>query len=94
MTIRVLLADDHRVIVDGLRSLIESQGDMSVVGVAGSGVEALRRTLETAPDVVVMDQAMPEMTGTEAAQMIRQRRERESAGMARRQAADVSAYRP
>ena len=76
MTIRVLLADDHRVITDGLRSLIDSQGDMRVVNVAATGVEAVRRTLETAPDVVVMDQAMPEMNGTEAAQMIRERREK------------------
>jgi two-component system, NarL family, response regulator NreC len=74
VTIRVLLADDHRVITEGLRSLIDSQGDMRVVGIATTGVEAVRRALETTPDVVVMDQAMPEMNGTEAAQMIRERR--------------------
>lgn len=75
MTIRVLLADDHQVITDGLRSLIDSHGDMRVVGLAVTGVEAVRRALETTPDVVVMDQAMPEMNGTEAAQIIRERRE-------------------
>ncbi len=76
MTIRVLLADDHRVITDGLRSLIDAQCDMRVVGVAATGLEALRQALDAAPDVVVMDQTMPEMNGTEAAQSIRERREK------------------
>jgi DNA-binding NarL/FixJ family response regulator len=74
MTIKVLLADDHRVITDGLRWLIEGQDDMKVVALAANGLEAVRRCIESKPDVVVMDQAMPEMNGTEAAQMIRQRR--------------------
>jgi DNA-binding NarL/FixJ family response regulator len=74
MTIKVLLADDHRVITDGLRWLIEGQDDMKVVALAANGLEAVRRCLESKPDVVVMDQAMPEMNGTEAAQMIRARR--------------------
>jgi DNA-binding NarL/FixJ family response regulator len=74
MTIKVLLADDHRVITDGLRSLINAQGDMKVVGIAANGVDAVRRSIDAKPDVVVMDHAMPEMNGTEAAQMIRQRR--------------------
>jgi DNA-binding NarL/FixJ family response regulator len=74
MTIKVLLADDHRIITDGLRALINGQGDMRVVGVAGNGLDAVRRCIDTKPDVVVLDQAMPEMNGTEAAQMIRERR--------------------
>jgi DNA-binding NarL/FixJ family response regulator len=74
MTIKVLLADDHRVVTDGLRSLINGQADMRVVAVAGNGLEAVRRCIDTRPDVAVMDQAMPEMNGTEAAQMIRARR--------------------
>lgn len=74
MTIRVLLADDHRVITDGLRSLIDSRADMRVVALAATGLEAVRCAIETAPDIVVMDQAMPEMNGTEAAQIIRERR--------------------
>ena len=74
MTIKVLLADDHGVITDGLRALINGQGDMEVVAVADNGLEAVRRCIDTRPDVVVMDQAMPEMNGTEAAQMIRARR--------------------
>jgi DNA-binding NarL/FixJ family response regulator len=74
MTIKVLLADDHRVVTDGLRSLINGQGDMKVVAVAGNGLDAVRRSIDTKPDVAVLDQAMPEMNGTEAAQMIRERR--------------------
>ena len=75
MTIRVLLADDHRVITDGLRSLIDSHEDMRVVALAANGMEAVRRTLDSKPDVVVIDQAMPEMNGTEAVRLIRSRRE-------------------
>jgi DNA-binding NarL/FixJ family response regulator len=76
VTIRVLLADDHGVITDGLRSLIDAQCGLSVVGVANTGVSALRLALDTTPDVVVMDQAMPEMNGTEATQAILERREK------------------
>ena len=76
MIIRVLLADDHRVITDGLRSLIEAERDLRVVGVATTGAAAVRLAAQTAPDVVVMDQAMPEMNGTEAAQLIRDRSEK------------------
>ena len=74
MTIRVMLADDHGIITDGLRALINGQRDMEVIAVADNGLEAVRRCIDTRPDVVVMDQAMPEMNGTEAAQMIRERR--------------------
>jgi DNA-binding NarL/FixJ family response regulator len=74
VTIKVLLADDHRIITDGLRWLIDGQDDMEVVALAANGLEAVRRSIDARPDVVVMDQAMPEMNGTEAAQMIRARR--------------------
>jgi DNA-binding NarL/FixJ family response regulator len=75
VTIRVLLADDHRVITDGLRSLIDGRDDMKVVALASNGLEAVRRSVDAEPDVVVMDQSMPEMNGTEAARLIRKRRE-------------------
>lgn len=74
MTIRVLLADDHRVITDGLRSLIDARLDMKVVAFATNGLEALRLCIDQQPDVVVLDQAMPQMNGTEAARAIRERR--------------------
>jgi DNA-binding NarL/FixJ family response regulator len=70
VTIRVLVADDHAVVAEGLQSLIDAQLDMKVVGLAGNGREAVRQTLETKPDVVVMDNAMPELNGTEAAWII------------------------
>jgi len=74
MTIKVLLADDHGVITDGLRALINGQADMEVVAVADNGLDAVRRCIDARPDVVVMDQAMPQMNGTEAAQLMRERR--------------------
>lgn len=73
MRIRVLVADDHGVVAEGLRTLIDAQRDMQVVGVAVTGREALRLFEEMDPDIVVMDNVMPVLNGTEAAQMIRQR---------------------
>lgn len=66
MSIRILLADDHTVMRDGLRALLERQPDMTVVGEAGDGRECLRLAEEQTPDVVVMDVAMPNMNGIEA----------------------------
>ena len=70
MTIRVFLADDHAVIRDGLRYLLEAQGDMTVVGDAADGRQAVRQVQQVSPDVVVMDIAMPELNGIEATQQI------------------------
>lgn len=63
--IRVLLADDHRVVRDGLRRLVEGAGDMAVVAEAADGQEAIRKTLETSPDVAVIDISMPGLDGLE-----------------------------
>lgn len=71
MSITVFLADDHAVVRDGLRLLIESQEDMKVVGQAANGREAARSVERLRPDVVVMDLAMPEMNGIEATRQIR-----------------------
>ncbi len=70
--ILVLLADDHAVLRAGLRALINQEPDMEVVGEAGDGHEAVAKTIELKPDVVVMDIAMPHMTGLEAINAIRQ----------------------
>jgi DNA-binding NarL/FixJ family response regulator len=70
MTIRVLLADDHTIVRDGLRLLLETQQDIQVVGAVGNGNEAVRQCLEDEPDVVIMDIAMPELDGLKAAEMI------------------------
>jgi DNA-binding NarL/FixJ family response regulator len=73
VTIRILIADDHAVVAEGLRSLIEAQRDMEVVGLAGNGREAVRHALEKKPDVVIMDNAMPELNGIEATRVISER---------------------
>jgi two-component system response regulator NreC len=69
--IRVLLADDHKIIRDGLRLLINAQPDLRVVGEAGNGSEALRQARELKPDVVVMDLSMPELNGLQATERLK-----------------------
>ena len=70
-TIRIILADDHCVLRDGLRALIEGQPDMEVVGEVGDGQTLLDHVAVLQPDVVVMDFTMPGMTGVEATEQIR-----------------------
>lgn len=72
MTIKVLLADDHVVVRDGLRLILEADGDMTVVGDAANGREAVRMARELHPDVVLMDIAMPELNGIDATQRVRE----------------------
>jgi NarL family two-component system response regulator YdfI len=66
--IRVLLADDHAIVRDGLRLILETTEHIEVVGEAANGKEALQRVQELLPDVVLMDLRMPEMDGLEAIQ--------------------------
>jgi DNA-binding NarL/FixJ family response regulator len=73
VTIRVLIVDDHPVVRDGLRGVIDSEPDMTVVGEAGNGVEALARMAGTDVDLVLMDLRMPEMGGVEAIKELRRR---------------------
>lgn len=68
--IRILLADDHGVVRQGLRFILERQTDMEVVGEAGTGREALKLTEELNPDIVIMDIAMPQLNGIEATAQI------------------------
>lgn len=70
MSIRVLLADDHELVRDGLRLLMERAGDLIVVGEAGNGREAVLLAKELRPDVSVIDVAMPELNGIEATRQI------------------------
>jgi len=70
--LRIVLADDHAIVRDGLRGLIDAQNDMEVVGAASNGEEAVRLASELKPDVLVMDVSMPGMTGIEAAKQLRQ----------------------
>lgn len=73
-TIRVLLADDHDILRQGLKMLLNMQQEMQVVGEARTGREAVVMAQELLPDVVVMDITMPDMDGLEACQLIRSQR--------------------
>lgn len=71
MTIRVLLADDHAIIRDGLTALLQSIADIEVVDAVGNGRTAVQRAIDLKPDVVIMDIAMPDLNGIEAVRMLR-----------------------
>lgn len=71
MPIRVFIADDHGIVRDGLRSILQAQADIQVVGEADNGLDCLRRLPETHPEVVLMDIAMPGMNGIETATQLR-----------------------
>ena len=73
MTITVLLVDDHPVVREGLRGMLEAEPDIGVVGEAGSGAEAVTMAETLNPDVVLMDLRMPELDGVAATQRILQR---------------------
>ena len=70
--IRILIADDHALLRHGLVMVFALHKDLTVVGEAKNGVEALRLAKETSPDVVIMDLSMPEMDGVEATRQIHQ----------------------
>jgi two-component system response regulator NreC len=70
-TTRILLADDHKMLREGLRLLLEAESGMKVVGEAENGRIAVRMAEELSPDVVVMDISMPDLNGIEATRQIR-----------------------
>lgn len=70
-TIRILLADDHPVVRDGLAAMLATQPDFAVVGEAGNGAEAVAEAARLRPDVVLMDLEMPELDGIEAIKRMR-----------------------
>jgi DNA-binding NarL/FixJ family response regulator len=69
--IKVFLLDDHEIVRDGLRALLEGQADIDVVGEAGTAAEALARIPPTAPDVAVLDVQLPDGSGVEVCREIR-----------------------
>ena len=70
--ITVVLVDDHQIVRQGVRALLETQPDIAIVGEAASGEEAVRLCADQAPDVVLMDLVMPGMNGVEATRQIKQ----------------------
>jgi len=69
--ISVLIADDHRLVRDGLKTIIDSSIDIHVVGEASNGLEVLKKVEELKPNVVLLDISMPKLNGMEAARRIR-----------------------
>src|SRR6266576_2536217 len=70
--LRILLADDHKMIREGLKMLVNSRSDMEVVGEASNGRMAITLALELRPDVVVMDVSMPELNGLMATEKLKE----------------------
>jgi DNA-binding NarL/FixJ family response regulator len=68
--IKILIADDHPVVREGLNSMISNEADFQVIGEAVDGLEAVRKARELKPDVVLMDLRMPELDGVEAIRRI------------------------
>jgi len=70
MGIKIILADDHKIIREGLRALLEKEQDMEVVGEANDGVTTVRLTKKLSPNIVIMDIGMPDMNGIDATRQI------------------------
>jgi len=72
MAIRILIADDHGVVAEGLKSLAEAEPRIEVVGIVSDGREAVKHAKDSRPDVIVMDMSMPELNGADATRAILQ----------------------
>jgi DNA-binding NarL/FixJ family response regulator len=73
MTIRILLVDDHPIVRQGLKTLLEAHSGWEVIGEAADGLEAVDKADRLHPDVMVLDVTMPRMNGLEACRLIRQK---------------------
>jgi len=69
--IKVLIADDHAIVRNGIRRMLEGQEDIQIVGEAADGQGAIQRVLETAPDVILLDISMPGMDGLDATKQLK-----------------------
>jgi DNA-binding NarL/FixJ family response regulator len=72
MTIRILLVDDHPIVRQGLKTLLEGHSGWEVIGEAADGAEAVEKAKNLSPDVMVLDVTMPRMNGLEACRVLRQ----------------------
>ena len=72
MSIKIILADDHALIRDGLKSLLDRETDLEIIGEASNGREMVRLAEEEKPNVIIMDISMPELNGIEATRQIRE----------------------
>ena len=73
MSIRIVLADDHRIVREGFRALLDAQKDFEVIGETGDGLEAIRLVEKLKPDVLLVDMMMPALNGLEVTRQITQR---------------------
>lgn len=71
MTIRILVVDDHPIVRQGLKTLLEGHAGWEVIGEASDGAEALEKAKDLSPDVMVLDVTMPRMNGLEACRLLR-----------------------
>ena len=71
--IKILIADDHSFIREGIKTMLEDAGDLEIIGEAENGREAIEKIKELSPDVVILDIAMPVMSGIEAARIIKKK---------------------
>ncbi|HKF67994.1 MAG TPA: response regulator transcription factor, partial [Vicinamibacterales bacterium] len=70
MAVRILLADDHTLVREGLRKILEAQSGWEVIGEAADGREAVRQALDLKPDLIILDLAMPQLSGVDAISQI------------------------
>jgi two-component system, NarL family, response regulator NreC len=70
--VRLLIVDDHKILRDGLRALLESEENLVVIGEADTGVQAVALATSLRPDLIIMDISLPDMSGLDAIRMIRQ----------------------
>ena len=68
--IKVLIADDHKLLIDGLQPLLENQKNIQVVDIASNGLEAVEKAMEHKPDIILMDISMPKLNGIDATRKI------------------------